>query len=237
MRVDLGATGCLLSCGRGGGHRHHRTERGGKEHAAQDPLQDHLPDLGQRQGQRAYRFPAGSRNRLPRRVDGPGERLSERLDPRHAEARGRPALRCYRRLLRRRAVHRYPDQALLVRDASAARVRGCRSPRSRRAHRRRGARSGRRGLSEEVHQGHGRIAKQRAYGALRLAQSGGRREPLFPRDLDRRREDPDGRRGQGGHRSLHGLSFAGEQASGCRAVRRRRIGWAAARSGTQGSST
>src|SRR6266571_2662341 len=81
---------------------------------------------------------------------------------------GKSTLRCHRRFFGGRAVSRHADQTLLVRDASAAWVCRRRSPGAGRAYCRRGIGCGRRRISEEVHPSHGRIAKHRAYGALRL---------------------------------------------------------------------
>ncbi len=115
---------CFVRRAGGRGVRHHRAQRGGEEHAAQDPVAHNE--------RRAEVAPhARARRQSPRGRYGisPGshwarERVSQRHAARHVD--GARSTRHSTRSSTSRAsdLHRYADQAVLERHAAAPRVRG-----------------------------------------------------------------------------------------------------------------
>ena len=74
------------------GRRHHRPQRRGQEHAAEDPLPDHRADDAAAPIMRGrVGVAARGRHRLPPRADRPREHLPQRRDPRHDAGRDRAA--------------------------------------------------------------------------------------------------------------------------------------------------
>ena len=82
-RGILGAKGCELRGQARRGHRHHRPQRRGQKHAAQDPQPHHRADRGAGRAARPRRQPAGGRHRFSPGADRARKHLSQRRDPRH----------------------------------------------------------------------------------------------------------------------------------------------------------
>ena len=102
-----------VKAGRGG--RHHRPQRRRQVDAAEDPQPDHRADRRPRPAPRPDRQPAGGRDRIPPRIDRPGEHLPQRRDPGHEPPRDRAPVRRDRRVRRDR-------QASSTRRSSATRA-------------------------------------------------------------------------------------------------------------------
>ena len=132
------------------GPRHHRQERRRQEHHPQGPLPHHLPNGGRGRHARSGRLPPGGRHRLSPRTHRPGEHILQRRHSRHEEARDRRQVRRDREVLRRREVPRHAGEALLQRDAGAARLLGGGAPRAGDFAGGRGAGGGGCGVPEEV---------------------------------------------------------------------------------------
>ena len=145
-------------------------QRRRQEHPAEDPRPHHRADRGRQPDAGPGGVPARGRHRVPPGAHRPGERVPERRHPRHVAEGGRAPLRRDRRVLGRRALPRHPDEALLVGDVPAARLRGGRPPRFGGAARRRGAGGGRRGVPAQVPRQDGRRREQRPDDRVREPQ-------------------------------------------------------------------
>ena len=164
------------------GRRHHRPQRRGQEHAAEDPQPDHRADRGRGRHPRPRRQPAGGRHRLPPGADRPREHLPQRRDPRH-EPRARSRAK-FDEIVAFAEVEQFldtPVKRYSQRHVRAAGVRGRRAPRAGDPDRRRGARRRRRRVPAEVPRQDGRRRATRAARCCSSATTWRALEPVHAR--------------------------------------------------------
>ena len=99
-----------------------RQQRRGQEHAAEDSLAHHGDVRGAGRSLRPRRKPSGSRHGLQSGAHRARKHLPQRRDSRHDPRGDSPAVRCDRRVRRRRALSRHAGEALQQRHVRAARL-------------------------------------------------------------------------------------------------------------------